>query len=152
MPKQSTIDVHQLIQDEVKAQLKRYAMAKRRDDFINSLVDVLIPALSHHYRCTLGIVNQRTDQVDKWRQHEEGFLDQFSNRLQVPTKAKGLDVNRAVQQAVRELLEKDQGRRRAETKKFQKSYQLKTLIPLPENAHQAFLERVQEITDTILAD
>jgi TPP-dependent indolepyruvate ferredoxin oxidoreductase alpha subunit len=152
MPKNSTAGLHQLIQDEVKAQLKRYAMAKRRDDFINSLVEVLIPALTHHYRATLGIINQRTDQVEKWQHQEEGFLDQFSDRLRLPTRAKGLDITRAVQQALRELFQKDRAGRRVETRKFQKSYNLKTVVPLPENAHEDFLERVQEIVDIFFAD
>ena len=64
MPKNSTtIDIHELVQKEVKAQLKRYAMAKRRDDFINSLVDVLIPALVHHYRSRLGAINQEMNRM-----------------------------------------------------------------------------------------
>jgi len=80
MEKQRQRPLARLIQDEVKAQLKWFAMARTRDEFINHLVDVLSPALSHHYRATLGTVNNRTDQ--------------FADRLLKPTKAKGLDRRR----------------------------------------------------------
>ena len=101
MEKQSTGILTRLIREEVKAQMKRYAMARTRDDFINSLVDVLSPALSHHYRATLGILNGRTDQVKKWQRQQEGFLEQFMERLIKPVKAKGLDRKKAVEQALK---------------------------------------------------
>src|SRR5437879_4702294 len=94
MEKQRRMSVARMIREEVKAQMKRYAMAKTREAFINSLVDELVPALRHHYRSTLGTINDRSDQVEKWRQQEEGFLDQFLTELQKPTKAKGLDVRK----------------------------------------------------------
>jgi hypothetical protein len=148
MEKQLTTGLARLIREEVKAQMKRYAMARTRDDFINKLVDVLIPGLKHHYRAVLGTLNSRTDQVEKWRQQEEGFLDQFADRLRETTKAKGLDRRKAVEQALKELMENDAPGRRYECLTFQKSYKLKTFTPLPENAHEAFLLRVREIVDT----
>jgi hypothetical protein len=149
MEKQLTTGLARLIREEVKAQMKRYAMARKRDDFINRLVEVLIPALRHHYRVTLGMLNKRLDQVEKWQQQEEGFLDQFADRLQETTKAKGLDRRKAAEQALKELMENDAGGRRYEAVTFQKSHKLKTLTPLPENAHEDFLVRVREIVDTI---
>jgi hypothetical protein len=149
MEKQISRGLTQLVREEVKAQMKRYAMAKRREDFINHLVDVLSPALSHHYRVTLGTLNHRTDQVEKWQRQEEGFLDQFADHLVKPTKAKGLDVRKAVRQACKELLQKDDARRRGEITKFQKTYGLKAMKPLPESAHEDFLARVREIVDTL---
>src|SRR5947208_807654 len=47
MEKQISSGLAQLIREEVKAQMKRYAMARTRDDFINNLVDVLGPARRH---------------------------------------------------------------------------------------------------------
>ena len=139
-----------LVQQEVKAQMKRYAMAKRRDDFINRLVEVLIPALKHHYRAVLGQLNHRTDQVEKWQEQQEGFLEQFADRLLESTKARGLDRGKAVEQAIKESMENDRGARRHESLRFQKSYKLKTLTPLPGDAHEDFLARVREMVGTIL--
>ncbi len=147
MEKQRKASLTQMVRDEVKAQMKRYAMAKTRDDFINSLVDVLSPALSHHYRAGLGAVNNRTDQVDKWQAQEEGFLEQFAERVVKPTKAKGLDRKKAVQQALKELMENDDKRRRVESLLFQKNYKLQKLNALPEDAHEDFLARVREIVN-----
>jgi hypothetical protein len=151
METQTRGELTQLIREEVKAQMKRYAMAKTRDDFINSLVDVLSPALVHHYRATVALLNNRTDQVEKWQRQEDGFLDQFADRLIKTTKAKGLDRRKAVEQSLKELMERDDARKRYEVLNFQKSYKLKTLTPLPDNAHVEFLARVREIVDTILA-
>src|ERR1700722_6818375 len=109
----------QLIQEEVRAQLRKYAMSKTREAYINSLVDELAPALAHHYRVLLGTLNRRNDQVDKWLEHEGEFLEQFSIQLSKPTKAKGLDATKAVKQALKELMEKDDARRRIETVKFE---------------------------------
>ena len=150
MEKQSTVQLARMIREEVKVQMKRYVMSRRRDKFINKLVDVLIPAVKHHYRAVLGTLNNRTDQVEKWRQQEDGFLDQFADRLLQNTKAKGLDRRKAVEKALKELMENDLSGRRYETATFQKSYKLKTLTPLPENAHEDFLSRVRDIVDTIL--
>lgn len=149
MEKQASIRLTRLIQEEVKVQLKRYAMARSREDFINRLVEVLIPALGHHYRVILGTLNNRVDQVEKWQQHQEDFLDQFTDRLQEATKARRLDRRKAVGQASRELMEHDEARRRVETVKFQRAYKLKTLLPLPENAHEDFLARVRELVNTV---
>ena len=152
MQQQLDTTIKRLIQEEVKAQIKRYAMAKRRDDFINGLEDVLSPALSHHYRATLATINHRTDQLEEWRRQEEGFLDQFTEQLLRPTKAKGLDVEKAVEQALKELLEKDAARRRGETAKFQKTYGLKKVVPLPENVYDVFVDRVRELVILLLAE
>ena len=149
MENQRTAGLTQLIREEVKAQMKRYAMARTREDFINQLVDVLSPALSHYYRATLGSLNHRTDQVEKWQHQEEEFLDQFADRLIKPTKAKGLDRKKAAAQAVKEMLEHDEARRRIESLRFQKAYKLKALTPLPEDAHERFLVRVREIVNAI---
>jgi hypothetical protein len=140
------------IKDEVRIQMKRLAMAKSREDFINRLVEVLIPALRHHYRVTLGTINNRTDQVDKWSQQEAGFLDQFSDRLQEVTKAKGLDRRKAVDQALKELWEHDDARVRLELSTFQRTYKLKTLAPIPELARAEFLARVMEIVNMIFPE
>jgi hypothetical protein len=149
MQKQADAALSRLIQQEVRAQMKRFAMAKSREDFINRLVEVLIPALRHHYRAALGVHNQRTDQVDKWRQEEDDFLDQFADRLQEVTKAKKLDRRKAVEHAIKELLEHDEARARFETVAFQKTYKLKTLTPVPPEAREEFLLRVREIVDAI---
>ncbi len=147
MEKPTSAPLTRLIREEVKTQMKRYAMAKNREDFINRLVEVLIPALKHHYRAALGILNDRTDQVEKWQQQEDGFLDQFSDRIQEATKAKGLDRRKAVEQALKELMEHDQARVRAETAAFQRTYKLKTLSPLPEQAREDFHARIWEIVN-----
>jgi hypothetical protein len=138
-----------LVQQEVKAQMKRYAMAKTREAFIDSLADELAPGLTHHYRAALALLNGRTDQIDKWRDQEEGFLGQFSIRLARSTKAKGLDKRKAVERACKEVMENDQARKRIETLKFQTSYKLKKVVPLAENAHVEFMTRVWEIVDTM---
>jgi hypothetical protein len=149
MEKQRKASLAHMIREEVKAQMKRYAMAKTRDEFINGLVDVLSPALSHHYRATLGRINNRTDQVQKWQEQEEGFLEQFADRVVKPTKAKGLDRKKAVEQAVKELMENDDKRRRIESLRFQKTYKLNKLNPLAENAHEDFLAQVREIINAV---
>jgi hypothetical protein len=149
MEKQISRGLTQLIREEVKAQMKRYAMARTRDEFINNLVDFLSPALSHHYRATLGILNKRTDQVEKWQRQEEGFLEQFTDRLLKPVKAKGLDRKKAVEQALKELMENDDKRKRIESLTFQKTYKVKKLTPLPESAHEDFLSQVREIVNAI---
>jgi hypothetical protein len=141
-----------MIQQEVRAQLKRYAMARTREEFINQLVDVLSPALVHHYRVTLGTLNNRSDQVEKWQRQEDGFLDEFSDRLLKPTKAKGLDRKKAAAQALRELMENDEARKRIESVTFQKAYSVRSFVPLPEDAHESFLNRVQEIVDVMFPD
>jgi len=150
MQKQSTSGLTRLIREEVKAQMKRYAMARTRDDFINNLVEVLIPGLAHHYRATLGMLNKRTDQVEKWQRQEDRFLDRFAQRLREKTKAKGLDRRKAAEQALKELMENDAAGRRYEAVTFQKSYKLKTVVPLPENTHDEFLARVREIVEMML--
>lgn len=149
MEKQRRVPGARLIREEVRAQMKRYAMAKSREEFINKFVEVMIPALGHHYRTVLAIINNHTDQVEKWLRQEEHFLEQFTDRLQEVTKAKGLDRRKAVAQALKELMEHDDARRRLESFRFQREYHLKKLIPLPENAHEDFLARVWEIVDTI---
>jgi cysteinyl-tRNA synthetase len=140
-------DLTQLIREEVKAQLRRYVMAASREEYINRLTDVLIPALKHHYRVSLAVLNSRTDQVEKWQQQLSGFLDQFADRLQGSIKAKGLDRRKALVQAVKELMEQDASRRRGETALFQRCYKLKMVKPLPDNAHDEFLARVWEMVD-----
>jgi hypothetical protein len=149
MEKRNAGILSHLIRDEVKAQMKRYAMAQKRENFVNRLVEVLIPALKHHYRAALGILNDRTDQVEKWRRHEDAYLDQFDDRLQEATKARGLDRRKAVAQALRELMEHDGARRRGESASFQRAHGLKTLKPLPDEAHEEFLARVREIVDRL---
>lgn len=150
MEKQISRELAQRIREEVKAQMKRYAMAKTREDFINSLNSVLGPALSHHYRAVLGTLNDRTDQVAKWQRQEDGFLRQFMERLVEPTKAKGLDRKKAVEQALKEVMQTDALRRRAESVDFQKTYKLKSLKPLPDNSHEDFVTRVREIVNAII--
>jgi hypothetical protein len=63
--KRKTGRLARLIHDEVQAQMKRYAMARSREEFINRLTEVLGPALSYYYRRTLAVLNGRTDQVEK---------------------------------------------------------------------------------------
>ncbi len=152
MQQQKTAKWARLIRDEVKAQMKRYAMARTRDEFINSLVDELAPALGHHYRATLGELNRRQDQVEKWRQQEEAFLQQFSLQLLKPTKAKGLNTRKAVDQALTEVMEKDDARRKMETLKFQRTYKLTNLVPLPQGEEQAFAKRVWEVVDELFPE
>ena len=147
MEKQLSGRLTQLIRQEVKAKIKRHAMAKKREDFINRLVDVLIPALRHHYRVALGVRNHRTDQVEKWQEQEDHFFDQFADRIQEITKAKGLDRRKAVDRALKELMEQDAPRVRFETATFQKTYKLKSLEPLSEQVRETFLDRVWEIVD-----
>ena len=120
-------------------------MARTREDFINRLVEVLIPALAHHYRATLGTLNNKTDQVAKWREQEEGFLDQFANRVLERTKAKGLDRKAAVERALEEMLDQDSAARRGETSKLQRAYELQKLVPLPKDAHHGFIKKVRTI-------
>ncbi len=149
MAKLKTNQLARLVHAEVQTQLKRYATARTREAFINHLVDVLSPALGHCYRYTLGIINHRTDQIEKWQRQEEGFLEQFADRLIEPTKAKGLDRKKAVEQALKEMMQTDQMRRRKESVTFQKTYKLATLVPLPENAHENFFTRVGDIVQVI---
>src|SRR5438874_10639550 len=89
--------VRDYVKKEVRAQIRRAAMARTREDFINRLVEVLLPALAHHYRALLGTLNERTDQVAKWRAQEEQFLDQFLVRVFERTRAKGLNRKLAVE-------------------------------------------------------
>jgi hypothetical protein len=138
----------QLVRDEVKVQMRKYAMARTREAFIESLVDELSPALDHHYRALLGTLNRRTDQVAKWQEQQEGFLNQFAGQLVKPTKS-GLDVDKAIKQALKEVMQKDDARRRIETAKFARSYQLTKIVPLHENAHEELFEKVWEIVHTM---
>jgi hypothetical protein len=139
-----------LVQQEVKAQMKRYAIARTREDYINSLTEVLGPALSHFYRCKLAVLNRRTDQHDKWRDQQDGFLQEFAERLMDPTKARKLDRKKAVEKALKELLQTADGRKRRESLVFQRSYKLKTLEPLPDTIQAEFESSVWEIVDTIV--
>lgn len=145
-------ELARLIQREVKAQMRRYAMARTREEFINALVDELAPALAHHYRVVLGTLNQRTEQVQKWREQEEKFLEEFATQLLKPTKAKGLNVRKAVEKALEELREKDDARRRIETATFQKAHKLRSVIVIPESAREEFDERVWEIVETMFPE
>ena len=147
MQKQGDAILTGLIRQEVRTQMKRYAMAKSREDFINRLVEVLIPALRHHYRAALGAQNHRTDQIERWQQQTDGFLDQFTDRLQEATKAKGLDRRKAVEQAIKELLEHDEPRVRSEALTFQRMYKLKTVTPIPAQVREEFLNRVWDIVN-----
>ena len=70
--------------------------------------------------------------------------------LPKPTKAKGLDRRKAVEQSLKEIMQTDALRRRIESLDFQKTYKLKTLLPLPEDTHEDFLARVREIVNAIL--
>jgi hypothetical protein len=149
MQKTTKNAVAEMVQREVKTQLRRYAMARTREEFINALVDELAPALAHHYRALLDEANERTAQVAKWRDQEDKFFEEFAIQLLKPTKAKALNVRRAVEQAVKELLQKDDARRRIETLTFQKAHKLKNVTPLPEDARAEFLQRVWEIVDAV---
>ena len=60
------------------------------------------------------------------------------------SKAKGLDRRKAVEQAVKELMESDDAAIRYESKTFQRAYKLKTLNPLAENSHESFIDDVWE--------
>jgi hypothetical protein len=137
--------IREQVKKEVRAQLRRSAMSRTREDFINRLVEVLLPALNHYYRCMLATLNQHTDQLEKWQEHQEDFLDQFRVRLMERTKAKGLDRPKAAERALEEILDQDIGHRRGESAKFQRTYKLKKLVPLPEDAHEGFLEKVRDI-------
>lgn len=152
MEKQRRVRLAQLVREEVTAQMKRYAMARTREEFINAINDVLGPALFHHYRVVLGTINNRTDQVKKWQRQEDGFLRQFMDLLVKPIKAKGLDPKKAVEQSLKEIMQKDVAVRRKETLDFQRTYKLKTLVPLPENAHEEFFARVRETVNEIFPD
>jgi hypothetical protein len=135
------------VRKEVNSQLRRGAMARTREDFINRLVEVLIPALAHHYRVMLGALNNRTDQLAKWQEHEEDFLDQFADRMFERPKAKGLDRRQAAEKALDEVMDQDAARRRRETSKFTATYQLKKVASLPKDAHEEFLGRVRAIVE-----
>ena len=78
--------VREYIKKEVRVQLQRAAMARTREDFINRLVEVLLPALSHYYRAMIASLNDRTDQVAKWQQHEEDFAGAASPGLSAAPK------------------------------------------------------------------
>jgi hypothetical protein len=149
MQKQRTDRLAQMIRAEVKAQMKRYAMSRTREEFINALNDVLGPALDHHDRVILAARNNRIDPVEKWQRQVDHFLRQFMSLLSRPTKAKGLDRRKAVEQSLKEIMQTDGTRRRIESLDFQRTYSLKTLTPLPDNAHEDFLARVREIVDII---
>jgi len=140
------------VRREVRAHLRRTAMARNREEFINRLVEVLIPALTHHYRATLATLNNKTDQVAKWREHEEDFLDQLRIRMRERTKAKGLDRMAAADRALEEMMDHDDAGRRAETSKFQATYKTQKTIPLPKDAHQEFIGRVREILNDMFPD
>lgn len=135
----------EFVRAEVKAQMKRYAMARTREGFVNGLSEVLGSALSHHYRQLLGSLNHRMDQVEKWRRQRNKFLELFAIRLAAPVKAKGLDRKKAAEKAIKEVMETDSLRRRLESATFQRNYQLRKLVPLPENAHEELLAQVREI-------
>jgi hypothetical protein len=137
--------IREQVKKEVRAQLRKAAMARTREEFINRLVEVLLPALSHYYRGMLATLNQHTDQLEKWQEHEEHFLDQFRVRLLERTKAKGLDRAAAAEQALEEIMDHDTAHRRGETARFQRTYKLKKVVCLPEDAHDEFLEKVRSI-------
>jgi hypothetical protein len=120
-------------------------MARNREDFINRLVEVLLPALAHHYRAMLATLNDRTDQLAKWQRQEEEFLDQFADRMLERTKAKGLDRIAASERALEEIMDHDDARRRAEVAKFLKAYKVKKIVPLPKEAHEVFLAKVRAL-------
>jgi hypothetical protein len=152
MQKQKTKPLSRLVQEEVQKQLKRLEMSWTRQQFVNRLVEVLIPALKRHYRAVLGTLNSRVDQIEEWQKHEADYLSEFTDRLRAPTKAKGLNVRKAVDQALRELMQKDEAGRRIESRHFQATHKLDKLVPLPEDAHEAFLARVWEIVDTMFPE
>lgn len=100
----------------------------------------------------LAVLNARTDQVEKWRRQKEKFLQQFAIRLVMPLKSKKLDRKKAVEQSLKEVMETDALRRRVESLTFQKTYRLKKLYPLPENAHEEFLAEVRAMVDEVFPD
>ncbi|MCS6978386.1 MAG: hypothetical protein NZM31_15460 [Gemmatales bacterium] len=132
--------------------MKRYAMAKSREEFVNSLNSVLGPALKHHYRIRLGVLNHCLDQVPKWERQKEELLEQFVDRLLEPTKARHLDRRKAVEQSLKEVLEADEARRRSEQALFQRAYRLKKLVPLPRDAHESFVAQVRELVNETFPD
>jgi hypothetical protein len=144
--------IRDYIKREVRLQLRRAAMARTREDFVNRLVEVLIPALAHYYRIMLATFNNRTDQVDKWTEQEQEFLDQFEDRLQERTKAKGLNRVECAETALDELMDQDVARRRRETTKFASACKLKRIVPLPKDAHHAFIKSVREIVSEMFPD
>lgn len=54
-----------------------------------------------------------------------------------------------MEHALKELMENDAARVRLESTTFQRAYQLKTLISLPENASEEFLAQVEEIVNAM---
>ncbi len=127
-------------------------MARNREEFVNRLVEVLLPALTHHYRAMLGTLNNRTDQVAKWREHEEDFLDQFRVRMRERTKAKGLNRLAAAEKALEEIMDHDDAGRRAEISKFQTTYKMQKVVPLPKDAHHEFIAKVRGILNDLFPD
>lgn len=140
------------IKKEVRAQIRRAAMARTREDFINRLVEVLLPALAHFYRAKIAILNERTDQVEKWQEHEEAFLDQFRVRIRERTRAKGLDRRVAADKALEEIMDQDEAGRRSELSRLQRTYKLKKVVSLPEDAHEVFIAKVRDILDLMFPD
>jgi hypothetical protein len=140
------------VRREVKTQMRRTAMSRTREDSINRLVEVLMPALMHHYRVLLATLNGRTDQKAKWEEQEEGFLDEFRLRLRQRTRAKGLDRRAAAEKAMEEMMDHDKAGRRAEAAKFRKTYNLKKVVPLPQDAHEGFIEKIGAIVGDMFAD
>jgi len=143
--------VRDYVKKEVRDQLRRAAMARTREDFSNRLVEVLMPALRHYYRAMLGILNERTDQVDQWEEHEQAFLDQFEDRMSERTRAKGLDRRAAAEKAFEEMMDHDAAHRRVEAAKFQKAHKLKKVVPLPEDAGEGFINKVKGIVEELFA-
>jgi hypothetical protein len=143
--------IREQVRKEVRAQLRRMAMSRTRDDFINRLVEVLNPALAHYYRIMLANLNGHTDQAAKWQEHQEDFLDQFASRMFDRTKAKGLDRKEAANKALEELMDHDAARRRRETSKFAATYKLKKIVPLPKDAHEGFMGNIRGLVDDMFA-
>jgi hypothetical protein len=148
MPNQSEASMTRLIRAEVRAQMKRYARARKWDDFVNELNDVLSPALKDHYVARLCELHRiGFSHADE---PEESWQHRFGDRLVNSTNGRKLDHRKAIEQSLKEVLETDVLRRRLAILEFQQVHAVKAKTALPPDAHEDFVAQVREYMDLIL--
>jgi hypothetical protein len=122
------------------------AMAYSREQHINSMESALSGAIRHYYRVKLAALNAKTDQVEKWQQHEEQFLGQFVDALTHELKGKR-DRRKAAAQALQELQSQNLARQRGETAQFEATYKIDVVKSLPADVDEGFFVKVRQIVD-----
>ncbi|MFN4259528.1 MAG: hypothetical protein ACK4RK_09530 [Gemmataceae bacterium] len=138
-----------MIQKEVRVQMKRYAMARGRDIYINKLETHLNPALDHYLRIELANLNGLGGQaVLDWQNHEAKHLRLFEADLRHTTK-QAIDRRVAFQTKMTQMRAELPAYLRSAEATVKQDYSVSKLTPLPVGSEEGFWKKVQAKVDEI---